>query len=148
MSKYSLIQMRAELDGRQQNAAQLLVENEFRSKLEGGRRTLDEIGEEVGVSRVTLWQWKKEPVFISYMAYLSDQHLDAQRAVVDGQLMRLIEGTSNNGTPSIKALELWYKLNNRLVERSVVEQVVGDKPVLTEQQVTEGIAELAAKLKG
>ena len=145
--KYSLMQMKAELDGRQQLAAQLMVESEFRTKLEGGRRTLDEIGDEVGVTRVTLWTWKKDPVFIAYMAHLSDQHLDAQRALVDGQLMRLITGTSNNGTPSIKALELWYKLNQRLVERSVVEHKDGAKPQLTDQQITDGIEELAARLK-
>ena len=147
MSKYSLMQMRAELDTKKQNAAQVLVENEFRSKLEGGRRSLDIIGEELGVSRQTLWAWKKDPVFISYMAYISDRHLDAQRALVDGQLMRLVEGTSNNGTPSIKALELWYKLNDRLVTRSIVEYAEGSKPQLTDQQISDGIAELADKLK-
>ena len=141
------MQMRAELTPQQQNAAQLLVENEFRSKLDGGKRTMDEIGDEVGLSRQTLWAYKKDPVFISYMAYLSDQHLDAQRALVDGQLMRLIQGTSNNNTPSIKALELWYKLNQRLVERSIVEYADGSKPQLSQQQITDGIAELAEKLK-
>lgn len=143
MSNYSLMQMRAELTPQQQNAAQFLVENEFRSKLDGGKRNLDEIGEEVGVTRQTLWAWKKEPIFIAYMAHLSDRHLDSQRALVDGQLMRLIEGTSNNGNAAIKALELWYRLNNRLVERSVIEHTDGSKPQLTDQQITDEIKALA-----
>ncbi|MHC8516205.1 phBC6A51 family helix-turn-helix protein [Sporosarcina sp. ITBMC105] len=142
MSKYTLMQMRAELTGQQQNAAQLLVENEFKSKLDGGKRSLDEIGAEVGVSRQSLWTWKKDPVFIAYMAYLSDRHLDAQRALVDSQLMRLIEGTSNNGNPSIKALELWYKLNSRLVERSVIEHSDG-RPKMTDAEISEEIKSIA-----
>lgn len=146
--KLSLMQIKAELDIRQQKAAQLLVENEHRTKADGGRRTLDEIGEEMQISRQTLWAWQKQPAFRAFMQHLADEQLDARRAFVDGQLFKLIEGVSNNGVASIKALEMYYKLNGRLVERSIVETVDGSKPQLTDAEISAGIAELADKLKG
>lgn len=148
MTQYSLTYMKGELDERKQLAAQLLVENEFKGGLTGERRTLEEIAnEELNVSRQTLHAWRKDPVFTAYMAYLSDRHLDAQRAFVDSQLMKLIAGTSNNGTPSVKSIEMFYKLQNRLIERSVVETTENTRE-LSQEQIDAGIDELARKLRG
>ncbi|MFT9848964.1 phBC6A51 family helix-turn-helix protein [Aneurinibacillus sp. REN35] len=132
----------------QRKAAFLVLENEMRPTKE--RRTLDDIAAEVGVSRTALFNWRKEnPVFIAYYNALADRQLDSFRGVADAQLKRLIEGTSNNGIASIKALELYYKLTARLVNRSeVTTNEIGDGPKrLSAAEIAEELAELAGLTK-
>lgn len=146
MSNYSLTQIKAELDPRQQKAAMLIVENEFLTK-ETGRRSLEDIAQEIGVSRQSLHTWRQSPYFRAYMNHLSDERLDSRRAEVDAALFKLIQG-GNNGLPAIKALELYYKLSGRLVDKQVVETIDGNKPELSQEQIDSGIEELAKKLRG
>ncbi|MGC4378313.1 phBC6A51 family helix-turn-helix protein [Fictibacillus sp. Mic-4] len=122
-------------------AAQLLVSNEFAGK---EKRKLEEIAEEVGVSRVALWNWRKKDLrFIEYMSALSDITLDSYRSVADAQLMKLIKGTSNNGLPAIKALELYYKLSGRLVDKREIVTKENDAPVRkTKQEIAEELRKL------
>src|SRR5699024_10985780 len=103
----------------QRKAAELIVANDFAPK--GEKRTLDEIAEEVGVDRRTIYNWRQSADFRRYMAAISDGELANYRSLADSQLIKLIKGTSNNGLPAIRGLELFYKLEGRLVERSVVQ---------------------------
>lgn len=140
-------ELKARLDDRQIKAAHLLVANSFASKED--RKTKEELAEEVGISRQYLWVWESNNRdFIAYKAGLSDMFLASYRDLADSQLIKLIKGTSNNGNPSIKALELYYKLDGRLVNRSEVD--INDsvnRPRLTQAEIQQGLRELDDMLK-
>lgn len=135
--------LKERLTPQQQMAVHLLVANEFSGK---EKRTQEELAEEIGISRQALHQWRTENVnFIQYQAALTDMKLDSYRSLVDARLMTLIErGPSNNGIPSIKAIELYYKLSGSLVERKEI-TTNNDAPVrprLTQAEVAKGLDEL------
>ena len=129
------------LTAEQRHAAELIVANDFAPK--GEKRKLDEIAFEVGVDRRTLYNWRQNADFTRYMAAISDNKLDNHRSLADSQLIKLIAGTSNNGVASIKALELFYKLNGRLEDKRTV--TINDeerKPTMTREEVSKGLADL------
>lgn len=142
----SMADLLSQLTPQQQQAAELIVENEFNRALGSTPKKLEDIGEEVGVSRQTISKWKKLPAFIEYSAYISKQHTDSLRPLADSQLAKLLKGTSNNGIPSIKALELYYKISGVLIERREQTYVDGHEPKMTQEQISSGIDELASKL--
>ncbi|WP_018394531.1 phBC6A51 family helix-turn-helix protein [Bacillus sp. 37MA] len=115
----TLSELKSRLNGTQLTAAEVLVANEFAGK---EKRLLKEIAAELGVTERTLYNWRQDPNFNRYVAVLSDTKLDSHRALADAQLLKLVAGTSNNGLPSIKALELYYKLSGKLVDRREVVQ--------------------------
>ncbi|MYL53319.1 hypothetical protein GLW08_08200 [Pontibacillus yanchengensis] len=107
------------LDSKQIQAANLLVANEFAGREE--KQTHQEIADECGISRMTLFRYKKNPDFVTYMDAQSELTLASYRSLADAQLMRLISGHGqNNGLPSVKGLELYYKLFSKLVDKSEV----------------------------
>lgn len=129
------------LTAEQRNAAELIVANDFAPK--GNKRKLDEIAFEVGVDRRTLYNWRQNADFTRYMSAISDNKLDNHRSLADSQLVKLIAGVSNNGVASIKALELFYKLNGRLEDKRTV--TINDdkhKPAMTREEVSKGLADL------
>jgi|SRR5690625_611834 len=130
------------LTAEQRNAAEIIVANDFAAK--GKKKTLDEIAEEVGVDRRTLYNWRQNADFTRYMSAISDNKLDNYRSLADSQLIKLIEGSfTNNGTPSIKALELFYKLSGRLEDKRTVTIDDGQrKPTMTREEVSKGLADL------
>lgn len=142
----TLQELKARLTDTQLKAAHLLVANSFASKDE--KRTLEDIAHECGVTRQQLWRWRYDNRdFIKYVEALSDMRLAAYRDLADAQLIKLIQGTSNNGIPSIKALELYYKLAGRLVDRKQIEvDDVSNRPRLTAEEVAKGLDELNAML--
>lgn len=115
MAKLTMQQLTGRLTPAKQKAAELILEREYAPK--GEKITYADIAEEVGITERTLYEWRKDPYFIQYLAVISDKKLDNYRGLADAQLIRLIKGTSNNGIASIKALELYYKLAGKLVER-------------------------------
>ena len=142
----TLQELKSRLTATQIKAAHLLVANSFANRDE--KKTLEEIAHECGVSRVELWRWRYDNRdFIKYVEALSDMRLAAYRDLADAQLIKLIQGTSNNGIPSIKALELYYKLAGRLVDRKSIEvDDVSNRPRLTAEEVAKGLDELNAIL--
>jgi hypothetical protein len=146
----TLKELQENLTPQQQMAAHLLIANEFAGK---EKRTQEELAEEIGITRQGLHLWRTENVdFIRYQAALTDMKLDSYRSLVDARLMTLIEkGPSNNGIPSIKAIELYYKLSGRLVERKEVTQFTElqtERPRrLSDEEVAQGLDELNSLLK-
>lgn len=136
-------ELKGRLTPQQQAAAHLLVANEFAGK---ERRSQEELAEEIGISRQQLHSWRtKNNDFITYQAALSDMALESHRSFVDGQLMKLIRGTSNNGIPSVKAVELFYKLSGKLIEkREVVQHNTSQSKTtrITSEEVSRGLDEL------
>lgn len=111
-------ELKTKLTSEQRKAAELITANDFSGKKD--KKTFEEIAEEVGISSRQLYTWRQNPNFTQYMSAISDRELENYRSLADSQLIKLIQGTSNNGLPSIKALELFYKLEGRLVDKSVV----------------------------
>jgi len=119
MAEITLSELKARLSADQLKAAELLVSNDYAGK---AKKSYESLADELGMSVRTLYNWRQEPDFIRYCAWISETKLDAFRATADAQLIKLIEGSSNNGLASIKALELFYKLNGRLIDRREVVQ--------------------------
>lgn len=143
----SMDDLKDALTTQQVMAAHLLVANEFAGK---EKKTQDELAEEIGVSRQTLHKWRHDNAdFVRYQSALTDVKLDSYRSLVDARLMSLIErGPSNNGIPSIKAIELYYKLSGRLVERKeITTNSQTDKPRMTQEEIAKGLEELNASFK-
>ncbi|NSL51699.1 phBC6A51 family helix-turn-helix protein [Calidifontibacillus erzurumensis] len=143
----TLDELKMRLNDLQIRAAHLLVANSFANRED--RKTKQEIADELGISRQYLWRWENnDRDFIAYKAALSDMFLESYRDLADAQLIKLIKGTSNNGIPSIKALELYYKLNGRLVNRSEVDINENiNRPRLTQAEIQRGLQELEEMLK-
>lgn len=69
-------ELEAKLDARQRQAALLLVERELSDT--SSRKTYEEIGAEVGVTRKTIHVWKTQnKTFIDYMNLLADGFLES-----------------------------------------------------------------------
>lgn len=137
----TLSELRARLSADQLKAAELVVANDYAGKQ---KRTYEDVADELGITVRALYNWRQEPDFIKYCAWLSETKLDAFRATADSQLLKLIEGTSNNGLASIKALELFYKLNGRLIDRREVvqaEESSGTKRI-SDDELQRGLDEL------
>jgi predicted DNA-binding protein YlxM (UPF0122 family) len=135
-------------DPRKIRAAQELVARDYAPK--GERKKLEDIAEEIGVSRQALYEWRTgDIIFVKYMEALSEIRLAQYRSLADAQLINLIRG-GNNGLPSSKGLEMFYKLQGRLTERSEVVQVSEDDrkvQPLSSEQIERELAELRAKIK-
>lgn len=142
----TLSELKSKLTPQQLAAAELLVANDFAGK---EKKTYQEIAEELEIDARTLYNWRHTPAFIRYCATLSDSKLDSYRSVADAQLMKLIAGTSNNGIPSIKALELFYKLNGKLVERrEVVQTEELNRPKrMSDEELQRGLEEMNKMLQ-
>ena len=146
MAAVTITELKRRLKPNQLAAAELIVANEFAEK--GARRSYEEIAEEVGITARSLYEWRKNPDFIHYSAAISDSHLDSYRALADAQLIKLISGTSNNGLASIKALELFYKLNGKLVEkREVVTHDTASAPRISGEELRKGIDQLTEMIQ-
>ena len=124
----------------QRLAAELIVANDFAPK--GEKKTLDQIAEEVGITDRQLYNWRQNPDFTRYMAAISDNKLDNYRSLADSQLIKLIQGTSNNGVASIKALELFYRLNGRMQDRQTLVVEDSRKPTYSRDEISRGLEEL------
>ena len=128
----------AKLKPHQRHAALLLVEKELGENIDRkNKKTMNEIGDEVGVSRQMLHYWKtQDPVFVKYMNILADEFLSSKQSMVYRKLEELIE---KNG--SVKAIELYLKMHNKLTERQELININSDG-TQTDDDIAEDIAEL------
>lgn len=146
MAAVTITELKRRLKPNQLAAAEIIVANEFADK--SARRSYEDIAEEVGITARSLYEWRKNPDFIQYSAAISDSHLDSYRALADAQLIKLISGTSNNGLASIKALELFYKLNGKLVEkREVVTHDTASGSKISGDELRRGIDDLVEMIQ-
>ncbi|GGG15826.1 phBC6A51 family helix-turn-helix protein [Paenibacillus aceti] len=143
--------LEAQLTPQQQKAAQLYVQNEWGELLgEGGKKkTMQELADELGIARSTLFEWKSQEHFAAYINYLSERNLDAMRSEAYVQLMKLIRGGAN-GVPSVKALDLFFRRYGLLTDRTVVEDMrdTVQTRVKTDEEIRAEISELDAMING
>lgn len=128
--------LEAKLDPRQIIAALKCVEREFTAENE--RVSFDEIADEVGVSRQSLYKWRTQNrAFIDYVNYLADEFLESERAYVYRQLMKTISGSQ----PSIKGIDLYFKRHGLITQNVSVETKDGGS-ARTNEDIAQEIAEL------
>lgn len=121
----------------QKLAAILLVEREFTPK--GERKTTQEIADEIGVCRKTLYNWDtKDDNFIEYKKYLSAQTLDTHMPMVYARLLESIDKRY-----SVRAMELFMKRAGDLADNSEITIKSGEE---SDKSTDERLAELKARL--
>lgn len=115
--------LEAKLTAQQRNAAYLIVENELKDNKDETKLEYQQIAEEVGVTYKTIWEWRtKNRNFIDYKNLIADDFLADKRALVYGQLLKLIDGTQ----PSVKAIDLYLRRHGLLTDKTVIEQDSGE----------------------
>lgn len=140
-----------QLTSQQRRAAQLIVQNDWAELLseDGRKKTMQEIAEEVGIARSTLYEWKAQEPFIEYVNYLTDKQLESMRSEVNVAIMKAIRG-GNNGLPSVKALDLYMRRWGLLTNVEVIddrrERIESRRK--TDEEVRKDIAELDAMING
>lgn len=143
--------LEAQLTPQQQRAAQLIVNNEWAELLtEDGRKlTQQEIADEIGIARSTLYEWKAQETFIEYVNYLTEKNLNAMRSEVYVALMKAIRGGAN-GIPSVKALDLYMRRYGLLSDRTVIEdnREAIEKRRKTDDEIRDDIERLQAMVSG
>lgn len=133
-----------QLDMRQQRAAYMLIENEMLSRTDPDFKTQDEIAEEVGVDRATLWRWRKQnQTFIAYRTEVMSDYLGDASGIFLNSLVASMKGT--NGAPSMKALELYAKIQGLIKNEHAIEVTNGNNK--TDEDIALELAQLDAQLK-
>lgn len=134
-------QMESQLEPLQVKAARMLIDNEFADK--DGKKSLGDIADELEITPRTLYNWRQMPMFAAYQNALAEFISYSFAPTALAQLHKAIEGTSNNGMPSIKALELWFKVEGRLVGRQeIYSKIEQTTRTLTREETSEGLAGL------
>ena len=137
--------LEAQLTVQQRKAAQLLVSNEWGELLseDGRKKSMQELANEIGIARSTLYEWKAQEQFIDYVSYLTDINLRGMRSEVNVALMKAIRG-GNNGLPSVKAIDLYMRRWALLSDRTIVEDRREDNASnrKTDEEIRREIAEL------
>lgn len=137
--------LEAQLTPQQRKAANLMAENEWAGILEGvEKKTMQEIADEIGVGRRTLYEWRDKQNFVDYLNYVSDTQFSAMRSTANAAVMRLIK------SGSVKALDLFYKRHGLLTSvTEIKDSREGDEPKRkTDDEIRKEIADLDAMING
>ena len=95
------------LSANQLKAVYMLLDNELAA--EGDKLTQDEIAEACNVHRATLYRWRtQDQDFIDYRREVMQNYISDMSGLFLKSLRKSIVGT--NGTPSMKALDLFAKI--------------------------------------
>jgi len=110
------------LSADQLKAVYMLLDNELAS--EEDRLTQDEIAEACNVHRATLYRWRTQNQdFIDYRREVMQNYISDMSGLFLKSLRRSIIGT--NGTPSMKALDLFAKIEGLVDSASKVDVNIG-----------------------
>lgn len=134
------------LTPQQEKLAQDIVDNEFMLLSEDSDRKLtqEQLAARNGISPSTLYEWKRKPEFRRKMNEIADAQLETHRAEVYQQLMKAIRGTSNNGVPSIKALDLYLRRHGLITTHIEADVTARPAPPRSTSELAQDIAELDA----
>lgn len=145
MPRLTVKELEKHMQAEHVRACYLLVENDFKPKAE--QKTTQEIADELGVSRTTLYKWRNRDDVIKLQGLLSERQMDTYRSKVDRALLRLIDDGSDR-LPSVKAIELFYKLKGLMIDRSVVGSTEEDvSPRITQAELDAELEELNKMLE-
>lgn len=119
----------------QREAAIALVEYEFTPKEE--RKTKEEIAEELGITRMTLYNWDtKDENFIAYKNHIASNFVDSNLAFVHKKLLDAID------QGSVRAIDLFYKRMGELTDQQEITIKDGKDGVSFEERKAELLARL------
>lgn len=101
----------------QRKACLMLVESEIGDPQ--FKKNQEEIAEELGITRMTLYNWRKDRNFIELKNIYADDFFAEFRPTVYKQLMRLITSPQ----PSVKAIDLFMRRHGLLTDK---QEIVSD----------------------
>jgi predicted DNA-binding protein YlxM (UPF0122 family) len=128
-----------DLTEQQKRAAELLLENDLAPKDE--KRKLEEIAEEIGVTRKTLWEWRRRnTLFIEYKQHLTTLSLQDAH----GELARVLITNLHSSQPSTKMLDLLAKMTPNALAANR-QEVVMETNETSNEEVLKRIEELRKK---
>ena len=129
------------LNADQLKAVYLLLDNEMLA--EGDRLTQDEIAEACNVHRATLFRWRTQNQdFIDYRREVLNNYISDMSGLFLNSLRRSMKGT--NGAPSMKALDLFAKIEGLVDNKSEVNVNLGGGR--SEEDLENELAELDEQL--
>lgn len=110
------------LSADQLKAVYMLLDNELAA--EGDKLTQDEIAEACNVHRATLYRWRTQNQdFIDYRREVMQNYISDMSGLFLKSLRKSIVGT--NGTPSMKALDLFAKIEGLVDSTNKVDVNIG-----------------------
>ena len=110
------------LSADQIKAVYMLLDNELAA--EGDKLTQDEIAEACNVHRATLYRWRTQNQdFIDYRREVMQNYISDMSGLFLKSLRKSIVGT--NGTPSMKALDLFAKIEGLVDNTNKVDVNIG-----------------------
>lgn len=120
MSNNKLKRLYAELTNNQRRLLELHVARDY-AQLQGEeRKSWGDIAKELGVAERTVRKWKADPIYKECYRIRSMAHLDHFLGEVNSRLVEAIRKGAGNGTISVKALELYYKVAGHFENRHVL----------------------------
>lgn len=142
MAKTRRDKLAEKLTLQQQKAAFLLIDNETKPVKE--QRSQDDIAEEIGIARMTLYNWRtKNQTFIEYKKEIAKDFLGDAVGVWANAIIQSMRGT--NGAPSQKALDLYAKLMGFIQDQKRIEITDGND-TRSDEEIKRQLAELDALL--
>lgn len=140
--KQRIIELEVKLGPQKLKAIDLLLDKQMRPKRgEDKGKTMEQIAAEVGVSHMSIHRWKNDDEFIELKNLYAERILSESIPTVHGVLLKSIKSKQ----PSMKALEMFYKLHSMLNDKQIVENV-NDVDKRDDASVSESLAELDALL--
>src|SRR5690625_2265444 len=137
MAKTRRDQLAEQLTLAQQKAVYLLLDNETLPTKE--RRTQEEIANEIGVDRATLFRWRKQnQAFIEFRKEVAKDYLGDAVGIFADALITSMKGT--NGAPSQKALDLYAKMMGFITNDHKIDITNGS--ARTDEELAKELAEI------
>lgn len=141
MAKSRRDKLAEQLTVKQQQAVYALLDNEMLPYKK--RKTQDELADELGVNRATLYRWRKQnQAFIEFKKEVAKDYLGDEVGLFAKSLIDSMKGT--NGAPSQKALDLYAKMMGFIKNEHAVEISKGN--ARTDEELAKELEELDAML--
>lgn len=130
------------LDARQQRAVYMLLENEMLPTSE--QRSQGDIAEELGVSRKSLWEWrKKNQSFIEFKKEVGKDYLSDEM----GAFVSAVKKSISSDQPSSKFADLYAKMMGLITDQKRVE-ITDQSDQRSDEAVREQLERLEAMQGG
>jgi hypothetical protein len=140
-NKQRVLELELKLGAKKVEAVTYMLEKQMAPPKE--RLTNDVIAEKLGISERTLDYWKKEDDFIELKNLYAEAYMRDEIPNVHAVLLRSIKASQ----PSMKAVEMFYKLFSMLNDKQVIEDATASTP-RDDNAINESLKELDGLLGG